>query len=53
MSSKTAAATLAPWLKAMRAHRWFDANEVATASRMGTPMRGDSFACTAAPAFRA
>src|SRR5574341_99872 len=40
----TPVATLAPWSNAMRAHRWFAANELATARRMTMPAPGDSFA---------
>jgi hypothetical protein len=41
----TAAATLAPWSKAMRAERWFAAKHEATNMRMTIPVPGDSLAC--------
>ena len=40
----TAAATLTPWSKAMRAQRWFEAKALATPSKMSTPAPGDNFA---------
>jgi hypothetical protein len=39
----TAAATLAPWSKAIRAEKWFDAKQLATIMRMTIPRRGGSF----------
>src|SRR6185503_12391913 len=41
----TPVATLVPWSNAMRAHRWFDANALATPKRMTTPIPGANFAC--------
>jgi hypothetical protein len=40
----TAAETLTPWSKAMRAQRWFEAKALATPSRMSTPAPGDNLA---------
>jgi hypothetical protein len=39
-----AATTLAPWSKAMRAQRWFDAKQLATASKVSTAAPGDNLA---------
>src|SRR5438132_8261489 len=40
----TAAATLTPWSKAMRAQRWFEAKALATPSSISTPTPGDNLA---------
>src|SRR5690348_6243403 len=43
----TAAATLAPWSKAMRAQRWLEAKQLATPMRIRTPARAGIEACGA------